>query len=62
MDGSIDTNQDAGSEDQYQNGGDAGEGGHSGHGSASALERLHTERQERRQGGDHDQATGVSGQ
>ena len=63
MGGSNDTKEDHGSaEHRPSQGGEVSDGGHSGHGSASALERLNTERQERSQGGEPEDAAGAGGQ
>ena len=63
MGGSNDTKEDHGSaEPHLSQGREHSDGGHSGHGSASALERLHTERQERNQGGEPEDAAGGGGQ
>ncbi|MEO7391087.1 MAG: hypothetical protein ABIU58_02870 [Ramlibacter sp.] len=63
MGGSNDTKEDHGSaEHQSSNGREVNDGGHSGYGSASALERLHTQRLERHQDAKPDDAAGVHGQ
>ena len=64
MGGSNDTKEDHGSAEHHSpQGRDGSDSGHSGHGSASALERLHTERQERGQGGgEPEDAAGARGQ
>lgn len=63
MGGSNDTKEDHGSAQQHSSQShDVSDGGHTGHGSASALERLHSQRQERNQGGEPEDAAGTGNQ
>lgn len=63
MGGSNDTKEDHGSTGHPPSQGrEAPDGGHTGHGAASALERLHTQRQERHQDAEPEDAAGAHGQ
>ena len=65
MSGSNDTKEDHGFHGPNPSpgrNGDRDHGGHSGHGAASALARLQSQKQERQQGGDPEDAAGGHGQ